>query len=142
MIKPAAFPFRWSLLSAALLIAACSSPSSRIEDRKSAYDSYPAEVQQKIAAGKVDIGFTKEQALIALGEPRRRFNRTSTAGSEEVWSYSSKTGPSFGFGLGLGGGSSNVGGGIGLSTYGSNADEKIRVVFVDGRVTAIEELLK
>ena len=55
MIKPAAFRFRWSLLSAALLIAACSSPSSRIEDRKSAYDSYPAEVQQKIAAGKVSI---------------------------------------------------------------------------------------
>jgi hypothetical protein len=134
--------FRLPLLVTALLLAACSTPASRIEDRKSVYDSYPPEVQQKLAAGKVDIGYTKEQTLIALGEPRRRFNRTSTTGSEEVWSYSSKTGPSFGFGLGLGGGSSNVGGGIGLSTYGSNADERLRVVFVDGKVTAIEELLK
>lgn len=134
--------FRLPLLVSALLLAACSTPASRIEDRKSTYDSYPPEVQQKLAAGRVDIGYTKEQTLIALGEPRRRFNRTSTTGSEEVWSYSSKTGPSFGFGLGLGGGSSNVGGGIGLSTYGSNADEKMRVVFVDGKVSAIEELLK
>lgn len=134
--------FRLPLLAAALLIAACSSPASRIEDSKSAYDSFPPEVQQKLAAGKVDIGYSKDQALIALGEPRRRYNRTSTTGSEEVWSYSSKAGPSFGFGLGLGGGSSNVGGGIGLSTYGNNADEKMRIVFVDGKVTAIEEVVK
>jgi len=128
------------LLSAAVLLAACSSPASRIDDKKSVYESYPPEVQQKLAAGQVDIGYTQEQAQIALGEPRRRFNRTTATGSEEVWSYSTRTGPSFGFGLG--GGSGNVGGGIGLSTYGNNADEKMRVVFVDGKVTAIEEIVK
>lgn len=137
---PAKSLFRLPLLSAAVLLAACSSPASRIDDQKSAYESYPAEVQQKLAAGQIGLGYTQEQALIALGQPRRRFNRTTATGSEEVWSYSARSGPSFGFGLG--GGSGNVGGGIGLSTYGNNADEKMRVVFADGKVTAIEEIVK
>lgn len=132
--------FRLTLLCSTALLAACSSPTTRIEDRKSVYDSYPPEVQQKLAAGKVDIGYSQEQALIAFGEPRRRFNRTTASGTEEVWSYSTRTGPSFGFGVG--GGSGNVGGGLSLNTYGSNADEKLRVVFVDGKVTAIEEIVK
>ncbi len=138
---PASSRFRLSLLlCSAALLAACSSPATRIEDRKSVYDSYPPEVQQKLAAGKVDIGYSKEQVLIAFGEPRRRFNRTTASSTEEVWSYSDRTGPSFGFGLG--GGSGSVGGGLSLNTYGSNADEKMRVVFVDGKVAAIEETVK
>eukprot|EP01034_Spumella_vulgaris_P046524 gene46524-58013_t len=40
------------LLSAAVLLAACSSPASRIDDKKSIYESYPPEVQQKLAAGQ------------------------------------------------------------------------------------------
>lgn len=128
-------------LSAALLVA-CSTPASRIDDQKAVYSTYPPEVQQTIAAGKVDVGFTPEQTLIALGKPRRKYSRKTEAETEEIWSYSEKRGPSFGFGIGGGSYGSGVGGGISLSTFGSDADEKLRVVFVDGKVTAVEEAVK
>lgn len=128
-------------LSAALLVA-CSTPASRIEDQKSVYSSYPPEVQQTIAAGKVAVGFTPEQALIALGTPRRKYSRKTEGETEEIWSYSEKRGPAFGFGIGGGSFGSGVGGGVSVSTFGSDADEKLRVVFVNGKVSAVEESVK
>jgi len=123
-------------------LVACSTPASRIEDQKSVYSSYPPEVQQTIAQGKVAVGFTPEQALIALGAPRRKYSRKTEAATEEIWSYSESRGPAFGFGIGGGSFGSGVGGSVSVSTYGSDADEKLRVVFVDGKVSAVEESVK
>lgn len=123
-----------------LALAACASPESRIKDSQSAFDAYPPAAQQKIRAGQADLGFTPEMARMALGDPDRRYTRTTAEGTSEVWAYRD-SGPIFSFGLGGGsfGGGSAVGGGVGISTGGEDPQDKLRLVFVGGRVASIEK---
>ena len=106
------------------------------------YESFPAAVQSKISAGQVAIGFTPDQVTLALGKPDQKLTRAEAGGESEVWVYI-KEKPQFSFGVGVGGGSYNGGGGsaagVGVSTTTRPNDEFMRVVFVDGRVTAIEK---
>ena len=130
---------RHSLLALAALIAlaACATPDSRIRGDQSRFDQYPASTQEKIRAGQIDVGFTPEQVQMALGKPDRAYTRESTGGASEVWSYSdSRPGLSFGLGA-FSGGATSVGGGVSVGS-GGDADEKLRVVFEGGKVTAIE----
>jgi hypothetical protein len=121
------------------LQAGCSSPDSRIKKNQTSFNALPAETQAKIRAGKVEVGYTPEMVTMALGEPDRRYVRTSEKGQTEVWAYRDK-GPAFSIGLGVGGGSgrSGVGGGIGVSTAGDREEDKIRVLFEGGKVSATE----
>lgn len=125
-------------------LAGCSTVDSRIARNRAAFDSWPAEVQEKIAAGQIDIGFTTDQVRVALGEPDRMFTRTTADGTSEVWSYRDR-GPRIGFGVGVGmggwHGSRGVGGGVGIgSSGGYHDDEKLGIVFDPaGRVSAVEE---
>lgn len=134
------------VLAGGLLLAAAgcaSTTSARIQSARDVYDAYPMAVQEKIASGEVDVGFTAEQVRMALGTPDRVASRTTPDGTSEVWSYRDK-GPRFtvGLGLGLGGGegSTRVGTGVGVSTGGRDFDnERTRVVFDQrGRVYAVE----
>ena len=133
-------PKIFALVSLAVL-AGCSTPDSRIADKRSAFDQYPAGVQQKIRAGQVDVGFTKEMVVLALGEPERRFTRKTEAGDTEVWGYHDHK-PKFSFGLGIasGGYHSGVGGAVAVSSGGDDPEERTRVEFREGRVTAIDRL--
>ncbi len=127
-------------LAAAAFLSACSStPDSRITKSESAFNQYPADVQQKIRAGEVDIGFTPEMVHLALGEPSREFNRQTETGTVELWVYHDK-GPRFSFGIGVGsfGRHSATSVGVSTSTGGYDPEEKMRVEFRDGRVTAVE----
>jgi hypothetical protein len=126
------------IMTYALLVAGCSSVDSRVKSHEAAFNSWPADVQEKVRAGKVEMGFTPEMVEVALGEPHRRASRTTDRGQADVWVYSDKS-PRFSIGLGLGSvrGSTGVGGGV---TVGDNFrdDEAMRVIFENGRVTAIE----
>ena len=128
-------------LVAALLVSGCSTIDSRIARNRAEFSTWPATVQEKVAAGKIDLGFTPEQVLVALGEPDRRFTRTTSDGTTAVWGYRDRAPRvSFGVGLGLGGfrGSSAYGGGVMLGT-GYQDDEQLGVVFDrTGKVSAIE----
>lgn len=125
-----------------LVWAGCSSPASRISHNRNEFNSYPAEVQAKIRAGDVAIGFTAPQVKMALGEPDRIYTRTTAKGSSEVWVYRGKRNPiSVGFGFGMfTGGASAVGAGV--STESFDPEDTMRVVFADGRVSALERPLK
>lgn len=127
-----------------LFLAACASPSSRIDNSKAAYDSYPPEVRSRIAAGQVDVGFTQEQALLALGEPSRKFTRTTERGASEVWAYEkSASNFSFGVGSGFGIGRSGFGGvGVATGTGDNNTQDKLRLVFENGKISSIEQAVK
>ncbi len=126
-----------------ILLAACATPDSRIADNRTAFDKFPAETQQKIRTGQVEVGFTPEMVLMSLGEPARKFTRKTEMGDTDVWSYHDDSPKfSFGFGVGSGGRGSSVGGGVGVSTGGYDPDEKIRVEFRDGVVTAVDLLRK
>ncbi|MFA6289799.1 MAG: hypothetical protein WC661_20650 [Opitutaceae bacterium] len=129
-----------SVLVLLLGIAGCASTSSRISKNQAAFDAYPTEVQAKIRAGEVAVGFMPEQVVMALGKPDRVLQRTTATGVSDVWVYLAggfRLG--LGVGMGVGGGSSGVGGGVGAGTGSAGADEKLRVVFSGGRVTAVEQ---
>ena len=128
--------------SCVLVFAGCSSsPKSRISKNQAAFNTYPADVQTKIRAGEVAVGFTAEQVTLAMGKPDNVYKRTSSAGDSEVWVYK-KSSPSLGFGLGFGtgvGSSSSVGTGVGVGT-GGGEDERARVILTGGRVSAVEKM--
>ena len=127
-----------SLLLAALL-SACSTPESRIDANRSAFNQYPSDVQEKIKAGRVDIGFTPEMVRMAMGDPVRQFTRKTESGESEVWIYAdSKPQVSLGFGFASFGHHSATGVGVATSTGGYEPDEKTRVVFRNGRVDSVE----
>ena len=120
-------------------LAGCSTPDSRIQKNQAAFNALPSETQAKIREGKVEVGYTPAMVLMALGEPDRRYLRTTEKGQTEVWAYRDK-GPAFSIGLGIGGGGgrSSVGGGIGVSTAGDREEDKLRVLFEAGKVSATE----
>ncbi len=134
----------WFCLALVLvtIAAGCSStPKSRIKKDLAAFNTYPAEVQRAIEQGRVAVGFTPDQVRLALDAADRVFTRTSDAGNAEVWIYRESK-PRLGLGLGLGFGGGSVGTGVGVSTSGREyPDERMRVVFVAGRVTAVEQVM-
>lgn len=131
------------VLASLFLLGACSSPDSRIADNRSAFDRFSPDIQQKIRTGQVDVGFTPEMVIMSLGEPARKFTRKTDKGDTEVWSYHDDS-PKFSFGVGVGSGGrgSSVGGGVGVSTGGYDPDEKVRVEFREGLVTAVDLMRK
>lgn len=135
-------PLISSCLVALVLIGAagCSTPASRISRNETAFSQWPPAVQEKVRAGKIEVGFTQEQTRVALGEPVRVFTRTTAEGSTEVWAYADNR-PSFSFGLGIGSVRGNTGTSVGLGY--SDRDwrdgERMRVVFdLQGKVATVE----
>jgi len=134
------------LLGAGLVAGCSSSPASRIKKNQELFDSLPPQAQASIRAGKVGVGFTPDMVRLALGEPDRLYVRTTERGSAEVWAYASKSfAPSLSFGVGVGGGMGRgVGTGAGIGTTvggGDRADDRTRVIFEGGKVSAIEQTL-
>jgi outer membrane protein assembly factor BamE (lipoprotein component of BamABCDE complex) len=123
----------------ALFAAGCSTVQSRISSNRAAFNSWPPDVQQKVSAGDVDVGFTVEQVRVALGEPDAVFSRTTPQGHFEVWSFRDR-GPRFAFGVGAGSFRGSSGYSTGVSVAGpARPDERMRVTFDQfGRVSAVE----
>jgi hypothetical protein len=137
---PVRIPLVFVVLSTALLLTACSTPAARIANHRSAFATFPASTREEIRQGRIEVGFTKEMVLMALGDPARQFVRRSDQGETDVWIYP-RTGPRFSLGLGLGAdaaGRGGVGGGLAVSAGPSDFEEKMRVEFVVGKVTLIE----
>ena len=133
---------RYFIFPGLLLIAmlgACSTPQSRIGSNRPLFEKFPSEVQEKIRAGRVDLGFTPEMVRMALGEPARQLTRKTETGETEVWIYSDDR-PQFSFGFGVGSGGRHGGVGLGMETNtgGYEPDERARVEFRDGQVERIE----
>ncbi len=79
---------KWALCGvAALLMAGCSTPESRIKQHPDMFASFSPDIQARVRQGQVDVGFNKDMVFIALGEPQRKYSRTTATGASEVWSY-------------------------------------------------------
>lgn len=146
------------VLTSALLLAACASPQSRIERNPDTFQSLNAEQQALVKEGKVAIGFSEAAVKLALGQPQRVSQRTDEKGRSTVWRYIDYDGGSVGsvggfYGPGYYPGFVGYGAfgrpvgfyGPGVTTiYTGNSveRERLRVVFVNGKVTAIEEEVK
>ncbi len=126
----------------ALALAACSGPQSRVKKHQAEFDSYPPEIQRKILAGQVDVGFTDQQVSLALGRPDRVYTRKTETGEQDVWAYGGEgLGPQLTGGLGM-----TAGAGPGFYSAGipieSEPDvdlrERVRIVLRKGVVIAVE----
>jgi len=139
------------LIAAAALLtfAGCQTVDSRIRENPQLFASLDAETQAKIKQGIIDLGYTEDMVYLALGAPDQKRESRSTAGAQTVWIYNTYferyDGTRF----------------IGYSrrvyfdpylrayrmyyapvyadTYRPEIEERIRVVFENGRVTVIEQ---
>ncbi len=124
---------------AALIFAACSTPDSRIQSNQTAFNQLSPTDQAKIREGHIDIGFTPEMVVMALGEPDRRITQTSAQGASDIWIYRSHGGH-FSFGFGVAGGNHSGGTAAGVAVGGGDQnDTRVRVIFQNQRVSAIEQ---
>lgn len=130
--------FAAALAALTFVVGGCSTTDSRVKDNQAAFNAAPPDVQAKIREGKVAVGFTEAQILMALGKPDRRYTRTTAAGTTDVWAYEDHK-PSFSFGIGMasGGGGTMVGSGVAIGT-GDRSGDKLRVILTGGVVTAVE----
>ena len=117
-----------------LNLVGCSTPESRVKDNEALFKTLSPEDQGKIRGGHIDIGFTPEMVTMALGDPDRRYTRTTAQGVDQVWAYKDRS-PNVSFGLGVGGGGTALGLGV---ASGDRRDDRARIIFHDGRVVAIE----
>jgi len=127
-----------------LALAGCATtPADRIAENRSTFDAWPAEVQAKVRAGQVGVGFSEEQVLMALGDPDRIIARTTEQGTAIVWAYSHH-GPHVSFGLGMAGGSGHTGYGAGVAMNDRPyfSGDAMHVVFMDHKVVSIETTRK
>jgi hypothetical protein len=127
-------------LSLAGLTACSTSPISRIDANRAAYESWPVEVKEAVLNGEVKKGMTPEQVEMALGKPTEKVTRSGKAGEDEVWIYrkGGGTGSSLlnntGVSVGGGIGGVSVGTGLGGGRRQSNSGDEQEVVFGNGVV--------
>lgn len=138
------------LAAAALILAAgCQTVDSRIKENPQLFASLDAATQAKIKQGIIDLGFTEDMVYLALGAPDQKREARSAAGVQTVWIYNTYferyDGTDF----------------IGYrrrvyfdpylrtyrfhympvfaEAYRSEVEERIRVVFENGKVSVIEQ---
>jgi hypothetical protein len=133
-------PSFFVLLGSLLLTAGCAStPQDRVAQNRELYRSFPSDVQRKITAGIVDVGFTPAMVRMALGVPSRVISRQSELGGTEVWVYhESRPRVSLGVGIGSYGRHSASSIGVATTTGGRDGGDSARVEFRDGKVTQVE----
>ena len=127
-----------------LLMAGCSTPADRIQKHQAAYNTWPADVQREVSAGRIAVGYLPEMVKVALGEPDGVFSVVDIAnGPVETWSYLDHS-PSWSIGVGVGGsnGSTAIGTGVSVGSPNWGPKEKTRVIFEHGRVVAIQQRQK
>src|ERR1044071_5632820 len=130
------------MLAVVALLAGCSSsPISRIDANRAAYESWPIEIQDAVLNGHVKPGMTPEQVIMSVGKPTEKVQRSVQAGDDEVWVYRkggtggallSNTNVSLGGsigGVGVSGSPGSLGGGS------APDPEEHEVVFRDGVVS-------
>lgn len=77
---------------AALVMAGCSTPESRIKEDPAAFSRLTPAQQDMIKKGQIAIGFDPEMVHLALGEPDHIRSRTDLRGVSEIWSYTTYEG--------------------------------------------------
>jgi hypothetical protein len=127
-----------------LALAGCATtPADRIAQHQTAFNAWPAEVQAKIRAGQVAVGFTEEQVRMALGDPERVITRTTEQGVSMVWAYRHR-GPRFSIGMGMAGGNGHTGygAGVAMTDHPYFSGDALHVVLMNGQVVSIERMMR
>jgi len=136
-------------LAVLLLVAGCQNVESRINEKPDVFAKLDVATQDKIKQGIIDLGFTEDMVYLSLGAPDQKREAVSATGQTVTWiyntyyerydgthhigyhrqvyfdpylrSYRHYYRPAF------------------ADTYVTEQQERIRVVFKDGKVTVIEQ---
>jgi hypothetical protein len=88
MKSSASFIVTCSVLVAAIMLAGCAStPERRIARNPDLFASFPTDVQERVRAGQVELGFSPEMVSLALGRPDSRVTQRSERGEKVIWYY-------------------------------------------------------
>jgi hypothetical protein len=138
------------LLLVAGALAGCNTTESRIRQKNEVFASLPLADQTRLRRGEVAVGDTGDMVFIALGAPTRHRTHSTAEGSRTEWiyreyhqtyegsrmvgyrrvvSFDPRTGRRF----------------IHLepeyaSVYREQTEDRFRIIFENGRVSAIEEI--
>jgi len=142
--------FRTLILASSLgFLVGCQSVESRIREKPDVYAGLDLETQDKIKQGIIDLGYTPDMVYLALGEPNQKRESRTENGRTLTWiyntyydrydgtqmvgyhrriyydpllrSYRVHYRPAF------------------VDTYREEVEERIRIVFQDGKATVIEQ---
>jgi len=139
------------MLAASLgFITGCQSVDSRIKEKPEVFAQIDKATQDKIKQGIIDLGYTQDMVYFALGAPDQKRESISAAGTSVTWIYNTYyqryDGTQY----------------VGYSrrvyydtflrtyrfyyhpayveTYQNEKEERIRVVFKDGKAAVIEQM--
>ena len=121
------------------LLAACSTPASRIKRNQAAFKAMPEDVQRRVERGEIALGFTPEQVHLAMGAPGRRYKVTRPQGESTIWVYRDREpieATVFG-GAGRSGGA-DLSSRVVVHQY----FDDVRVIFEDNKVVEIQQAAK
>jgi hypothetical protein len=69
------------------LLAACASPEASIKDNPSAWSSLPPDQQALVKKGEIGLGMPESAVRLALGKPDRVTEHTDASGTQKIWHY-------------------------------------------------------
>ena len=136
-------------LLAVFFVAGCETVDSRIAKNPQLFAQLDAATQAKIKQGIIDLGFTEDMVHLALGAPDQKREVRSEKGTETVWIYSTYyeryDGTRFAGYQRRVYYDRNLGSyrvyyqPVFADTYRPESQERIRVVFREGKVAVIEQ---
>ena len=137
------------LLGLALFVSSCSTVDNRIKEKSAVFASLDPQAQARLKQGIIDIGYTMDMVYIALGKPDEVREKTTEKGKDTTWIFKNYWQDYQG---------STVVGyhryvyydptakayrvyyePVRTEIYRERSEERTRVSFVDGHVTAIEQ---
>lgn len=83
----ALLPDRFWIVGCCFLLAACSTPQTRIEKDPASYAKFPPDVQASVKQGKIGLGYTPDMVYVAWGKPENKKQIVEANSKKEVWIY-------------------------------------------------------
>lgn len=134
--------------TAVCLSSGCASFESRTEEKAYVFDSLTPATKQRLKDGEIRVGDSFDMVYIALGAPDEKHERTTRNDRETVWVYASYDRRYEGEAYvgyrrvvtraGLLGGYHVHYEPVSESTFSERSEERFRVTFENGAVSAIE----
>jgi hypothetical protein len=140
-----------ALAGLSLALVGCDTAASRIREKSAEFAALPPAAQAAIRKGIVQVGYTPDMVYLALGSPDDRAVETTAEGQSLVWIYTHTDEVAAGSGL-VGvqmevAHNASTKAPVVVSTpvyapvYADHTEDRIRVTFRNGKVTAIERYL-
>jgi hypothetical protein len=85
-MKRSTLPLVLAVLAAGLL-AGCSTVESRIKEKSAVFSALDPQTQQKLRKSVVEVGYSPDMVYIALGTPDQKHGKKTAKGYEETWVY-------------------------------------------------------